>query len=371
MTADLIGILIGTKTYGQFGTTGPKSETVSFYEEAGLVHGLKPCFFRLQDLAKGTDTLRAYVLGSKGYRKTTVRIPSVIHNRAIFSNGNSNRLLERIAAERGIQVFNGQNRYDKMLIHQLLMLGPQIRPHLPETAVGSVDLLAQMMACYDSLIVKPANGSVGHGIMKLERRVTGWLLEYPERSTGKRVIRKRQFHKPPALLISRLNRQRYLIQQRLPLATSHGKPFDLRVSVQRDQTGLWQVTGIAAKVAWKGHFLTNVAQGAHVLPLEGVLAEYPHLAPERVRQDITVFALQVAEHLCLFLPNLADLGLDIGLTTEGFPMFIECNGRDQRYCFRDAGMVDEWKATYGNPIGYGRYLLDQMMLKAQAADFFV
>ncbi|WKL03644.1 hypothetical protein Q0F98_09340 [Paenibacillus amylolyticus] len=38
--------------------------------------------------------------------------------------------------------------------------------------------------------------------------------------------------------------------------------------------------------------------------------------------------------------------------------FIECNGRDQRYGFRKAGMSEHWKATYSKPMAYGRLLLE-------------
>lgn len=145
-----------------------------------------------------------------------------------------------------------------------------------------------------------------------------------------------------------------------------GQPFDLRVSVQRGAMGQWQVTGIVAKVASKRCFLTNVAQGGTVYRLEPILiAEYPHLQPKAVIKGIEQFSLQVAEHLGNHLPHMADLGLDVGITIEGFPMLIECNGKDQRYSFREAGMLQEWKATYDNPMAYARYLLDCSSAKAK------
>ena len=63
---------------------------------------------------------------------------------------------------------------------------------------------------------------------------------------------------------------------------------------------------------------------------------------------------ELEEHL----PGLADVGLDLAIARDGFPYFIECNGRDQRYSFLNGGMVDTWKQTYFNPMGYARFLLD-------------
>lgn len=47
----------------------------------------------------------------------------------------------------------------------------------------------------------------------------------------------------------------------IALATYKGRPYDLRVSVQRGTTGKWQVTGVVGKVAGAGRHVTNVAKG--------------------------------------------------------------------------------------------------------------
>lgn len=69
--------------------------------------------------------------------------------------------------------------------------------------------------------------------------------------------------------------------------------------------------------------------------------------------------LRIARTLASSLPHLADLGLDLGITEKGQIYFIECNGRDQRYGFRKAGMTETWKASYRHPMAYGRLLLEQ------------
>ncbi|CRF28773.1 Endospore coat-associated protein yheD [Mycobacterium tuberculosis] len=134
------------------------------------------------------------------------------------------------------------------------------------------------------------------------------------------------------------------------------------MSVQLGSAGEWQITGYVAKAASKSRFLTNLAQGGKVHRLEDILQEeYPHLNPRKVVRDISELALRIADHLGQHLPDLADLGMDIGLTVDGFPMFIECNGKDQRYSFREAGMLDVWKASYENPMAYAKYLLTRRM----------
>ena len=87
-----------------------------------------------------------------------------------------------------------------------------------------------------------------------------------------------------------------------------------------------------------------------------MLKDLPHLDKQKVYKEIEQLSISVVQQLESEIPNLADLGLDIGITNEGIPMFIECNGRDLRITFRDAKMLEEWKMTHATPIKYANYL---------------
>ena len=177
--------------------------------------------------------------------------------------------------------------------------------------------------------------------MRIDRTKAGWKLTYP---VSLRSV-KQQWRsivwtdkKLPAILRNRIRSTFYIVQQLLPLATFKGNPFDLRVSVQRTADGLWGVTGIVAKVAPKHTFVTNVAQGGSTYQLHTILQEeYANLDIEDIEKRIYNLSMRIASQLSARLPHMADLGLDVGITTDGHPMFIECNGRDQRYSFREAG----------------------------------
>jgi hypothetical protein len=342
-------------------------ESLVRYEKAGEQHGLSPCFFRLCDIRADSDYVRAYIKQGPRYVRAKIPMPQVIHNRGLWFHRGARRKLLNLSS-RGHTIFNQWNRYGKLRIHELLMLDPGIRPHLPHTVEGTPARLLDMMQLYGSLIVKPNSGSVGRGIMKLQSTTAGWELDYAPQAK-RRARKKIAFRSStnegtgvgaglPKVLIRRMAAQPLIIQQRLPLATLQGRPFDLRVSVQKNHTGEWQVTGINVKLAPKQAFLTNVAQGATVYTLPELLAHFPHLNLQQVYSDVCGLSLRIARQLDSKLPGMADLGLDIGLTEHGFPMFIECNGRDQRYTFREAGMTEEWQATFSNPIGYAKHLLD-------------
>lgn len=351
-----IGIILNSNVYRGIETGKTKREMISYYEEAAKQYHLTPCYFRLADIRMNSQTIQAFVYKSNTLRKHTVPLPQVIHNRAIHQNTKYVAKIQRLN-RKGIQIFNNWNRYKKLYIYHLLMQDITMRPHLPCTIEASEDSTKLMMGMFSSLIIKPNIGSIGRGILKLEQKDNLWRLHY-QKSNKSRAWGCMEFkNQLPRMLVRKLQLNDYIVQQQLPLATVADRPFDMRVSVQKSNVGNWKVIGIACKVAAKHKFVTNVAQGGSVYTLDYLLRKLPHLDPAQVKHDVEHFSLRVAHHLSLALPHLADIGLDIGITEHGYPVFIECNNRDLRYSFQKAGMLEEWKASYHNPIGYAHYLL--------------
>ncbi|WP_028547580.1 YheC/YheD family endospore coat-associated protein [Paenibacillus sp. UNC451MF] len=369
MQPSYVGILINDKLHRRLSTGDTKYEAVDFYVEAGMKYGLTPCFFRIQDVRSGNPCIKAFIKESDRFIHKTVPMPQVIHNRAIYPG---KREYDKLCSwvDSGTQLFNHWNRYGKLETHQHLMNDSTLEPHLPVTFEATEANLSIMMELYDKIIIKPDRSSIGRGVMLLQRAGDGWKLTCP---ASIRIHNKKWLNlefkgtRLPSLLKKRMRKMNYIVQQHLPLATYQGKPFDMRVSVQRDGTGEWQVTGLVVKVAAPNLFLTNVAQGGSVHRLQTILTEeYAHLQHESIIDEIHSFSLKVARQLSQSLPHMADLGLDIGMTTDGSPLFIECNGKDQRYSFQEAGMLEEWRAAFYNPIAYSHYLLNTCIMTKES-----
>lgn len=354
MGQKLVGILLNAAVHGGVPRLKTGQESLANYEEAAAAYGLTPCYLKLSDIDTQSGFSRAYIKGSKGYRSNIIPTPEVIHNRAIYDQGSSG--VERLLLQ-GIQVYNTCNRYGKDQIHGLLAQNRELQSVLPATSAGTSGL-KEMMDSYPDLILKPCRGSVGNGVMRLTRRSAGrWIWSFsPLRS-------KRWYSVPvhqkalPGALRARLSSVPYLVQERIPLAEIGGRPFDLRVTVQRGWGGEWQVTGMFAKRAAPGGFVSNIARGGEALnPSSALEQAFPGEAAARIRMSVLSLSLAIARVLEQSLPGLADLGLDIGVTNDGRLYFIECNGRDQRYGFRKAGLSQVWKDSYRRPMGYARYL---------------
>lgn len=356
MGNNYVGILVNSGTYRGIPSGKPKQESLSCYEEAGKRYGITPCYIRLADLHPDKKEAVAFVKGKYGYVRKTVPIPRVIHNRALYFRKESHDRIKELVRQ-GIQIFNETNRYGKIVIDRILRGEPEVVGHLPETMLYTADNLKLMMQRHDALILKPNNASLGQGVIKLLRCSSGWRLYYPAGKAGVKTAYARAKDMPKAVAPF-TSRKKYIIQQYIPLAAYNGRPFDLRVVVQRDGSGQWQVTGIIGKVAGAGRYITNVANGGAVGRIEQLLpAALPYFPLQELKERIEAVSLTIAKRMELKLPHLADLGFDIGITGQGEVKFIESNGCGRRYGFLKARMYDIWRATYNNPIAYADFLL--------------
>jgi glutathione synthase/RimK-type ligase-like ATP-grasp enzyme len=350
-----IGIMLNDFTYQRIPFGQTSHEQLPFYEEAGNHYGLIPCYFRMGDIEPGMKQIQAFVMDKdQRYKIMSVPTPKVIHNRSYSrENGPHKRKIERLMEE-GIVIFNLWTRYDKLRISNLLMQYDHLQPFLPDTLAATPTHIFEMLNRYDSLIVKPSFGSLGSGIMKIEKKGKEYLLNHLTK--GLKITFSEEL---PALFLKEISARLYIVQEFIPLLTFEGRPFDLRVSVQRNGTGSWQVTGICGKAAKMGSFVTNVATGGSIFVFEELLRQ-SELNAEIVKKNTEKVAIQFAKALGNQLEGLADVGFDIGLRQNGEPVLIECNFKDLRYSFRLANMLEEWKQTYFNPVAYGRYIYDRL-----------
>lgn len=356
-----VGIMYGKLRYGQLRNGNVKlKKQLSFFEEAAKRNGVSLCYFRLIDIEPGRYYIKAYVLGEKGYELKEVPRPTVIYHR-VFDRKKVRSKIQALIKD-GITFFN-EKTYDngKFPIYTILSNDSKLSKQLPFTLKATENNIKAMMEKYDSLILKPNLGRIGKGLMKIEKMGEEWCLSYTEKSKAGKTRKKIYFQSElPDILTKKIKSHFYIVQERINLATYNNNPFDIRVIVQRNNKGEWETTAFIVKVAKKGYFVTNVGQGGTTYPLQTILKQHPHLSYNKVSQDISNFTINIAKHLSENLPHIGCLGVDIGMTNDGIPYFIEVNYLTDFLVlvFRNNELVfEEWKKVFTTPIDYASYLV--------------
>jgi len=213
--------------------------------------------------------------------------------------------------------------HGKLSKHRIMSQSPALSQALPETHVMNLDVFWQMLGKYGNVIVKPSGSYGGSGVIQVAQRGKG---KYTVRFES--VVK--HFNSKPALgdFIHGRAAKGCIVQRRIALARVDGRPFDLRVMVQRKNTSsAWIVTGKLAKVAGKGFIVTNIKRShGKVTTVESAIARAKLSAKKAdLLGQIDKLALQTAAHLGQHYRNLRSVGLDLGIDRNGKVWIIEAN----------------------------------------------
>jgi len=345
-----IGVLVDKNTLAKSMRGRSTTERIGLYRSVARELGIDIIVFSIENVSTSQNRLTGYVPTPSGWKRAYAAIPTVIHKRVLYRSNAPLQKLKRLH-RRGTIFINPPLMQNKAKMSRTLANDLAVRPHLPQTFPYRWDLLAALLDRGVGIVLKPRVGSVGQGIMRLIPR-DGERVELTKSSTrllSRAALRRR--------IRASIGSRRYLMQQYVNLARYHGRPFDLRVPVQRDESGRWRLSGMVAKVANKHAFLTNAGQGGLLLPGETALRHaFPTSTPDIV-QRVGEVAVNVAKAVAREHPYAADLGLDMGVDVDGKPWLIEVNSRDQRYTFHEAGMEDAFRSLYRNPLAFCAHLM--------------
>ncbi|MDR6549288.1 YheC/YheD family protein [Paenibacillus qinlingensis] len=207
--------------------------------------------------------------------------------------------------------------------YKLLRKSKKLQAALPETDWLSVSSFWRMLPKYGQLILKPTGSYGGSGVLQVK---TSGNSAYEVQDGAKH----RTYHDPEDLnaFIKKKANKNYIVQQRIHLATKNGRPFDLRVMVQRHSKSPWQVTGMLAKVAGKGYIITNIRRsGGRVVTVESALrgSELKDMPTSELLAELHNVALRSAEQLGPSYRWVKTMGIDMAFDKQGNVWIIEVN----------------------------------------------
>ncbi|MCR2804165.1 YheC/YheD family protein [Paenibacillus soyae] len=240
---------------------------------------------------------------------------------------------------------------DKWAKTRVMLRDAGLRPHIPETKRFGRATLRSMLDRYRMVYVKPTHGSLGQGVMRVEKEDGGG---YGYQLAGKR----RSFAGFDALyraIVKDKRSKSYLVQKGVHALQYEGRAYDLRLVVQRAPYGGFEATGTVARVASPGKIVTNGSQGGTILTAEQVLA--PYMSPmnrNRLLKQLDGIGVATIKRLRRRYPKMLEIGLDIAVDRNLKPWILEVNTTPDHCPFailQDQTMIRRI-IHYGR--GYGR-----------------
>ncbi|MEI7026947.1 YheC/YheD family protein [Paenibacillus sp. y28] len=237
---------------------------------------------------------------------------------------------------------------------KILEKHPLIRKHIPATAKMTSASLKAMLAKYSMVYVKPVCGTHGIGVMRVEQ-LHGGPFRYRYQS-GTKVRRFTDFAKLYQSLKSMTRGKAYLVQKGIHLLKHGGRPFDIRVMVQRNPKGVWEHTAMIGRVAHPKKIVTNFHNGGRLLSVPALLSSHVRAARKKTPiRRMGLLGLQVARKLGSRYPGMMEIGVDVALDARLKPWVLEVNTKPDPYIFRALRDKSVFRKVVRYAKAYGKF----------------
>ncbi|MGE5561312.1 MAG: YheC/YheD family protein [Chloroflexota bacterium] len=354
----LIGILTaGHLTRGRLDRRSPFTYQSYLFENlaraARRMHGLVFAFEPVGlDWVAGRIDGWTWVGGS--WREVRMPFPDAVYNRV------PNRRLEAqervqatlaTLARSGVPVFN-PHFIDKEELYESLLADPEVSHFLPPTKpLRHYSQVTDSLAESPIVYLKPRFGSLGNGIVRLER-VSANLIRVRYRSNNKNHSRLLPQREMREFVSSLTEGKDYVCQRGIELPLYRGRPFDFRILTQKDGAGVWRLTGMGVRVAGAGAITTHVPSGGSIARVDRVLSSVFGRDADRVAGNLRAAIATIAPAIERDLnETFGELSMDLGVDRLGNVWFFEANSKPHKFD-EDAIRLPSWDRT----IQYAAYL---------------
>ncbi|PYI52704.1 YheC/YheD family protein [Paenibacillus flagellatus] len=212
----------------------------------------------------------------------------------------------------------------KLVKTRLLVRDRELSRHVPDTREFARRVLAEMLDRYGLVYLKPDTGSLGVGVMRIEKRGREYRCQ-----SGVNMFAFRSVSGMFGFVRSRMGGRRYLIQQGIRTLTREGRPFDFRVMIQKNPSRRWEPTGTVGRVARPRKAVTNGSQGGTIFRAVDLLRPFARAdgADKAVLRRMDRLARRTAARFGRAYPAMNELGLDIAVDRRLYPWILEVNTR--------------------------------------------
>ncbi|MGD8189281.1 YheC/YheD family protein [Brevibacillus ginsengisoli] len=321
-------------------------------ELGAIVFLFSPADVRIQE-----GKVRGYVPSSQGgWLERWFRRPDVVIDRFRYTPNQSFREYVQFRNNSSM-VFANNRLANKWRVHQVLWKDEQMRQWLPETCHYQPTAFRNMLAKHKYVFVKPSNGTGGRGILRIKKTANGYELLG---RTKQRNIIQVKLTTPQALsyrVKSWAQGELFVVQQGLALDLIPGRTVDIRLLIQKNSEGQWDITGMGVRVGGSKSATSNLHGGGKAVPAVEFLT--PRFGSEQTLSIIGEcheLAHRAAGALENHFGRLIELGLDIGIDVNGRAWLIEVNPKPGREIFRELGQKTIYRQAIRRPIEYAMYL---------------
>ncbi|MFT9486396.1 MAG: YheC/YheD family protein [Tepidibacillus sp.] len=331
-----IGPIVGILTTSGFKTFRGNRKNFIDIIQTGIKTGVLVYVFTPESIEQGSKTVKAhlYYPEQKKWDSVSMPLPDVVYNRIPTRREERLPIVQQtiqFLETEGIPFFN-PHFFNKWSLYQWMGESHELAPILPDTAILERTRLQNLLKKYQMLYLKPIHGKAGIGFMKVQKKDNLFNLTYQ----AQQITYHQQFVDFNHLWkkVKKLaNNKEYIIQQGIHLSTYQGRPYDIRVLVQKNGKGQWHMTGMGIRVAGEQSITTHVPQGGYIQSVDTVFHEtFGNELTEKWKHKTALLTTKIAQHIEKKVGHsLGEMSMDLGIDKNGDIWFFEANAKPMEF----------------------------------------
>ncbi|MGO4271595.1 YheC/YheD family protein, partial [Paenibacillus sp. TAF58] len=204
--------------------------------------------------------------------------------------------------------YRSQSVKSKWIKTKWLVKHRKLKKFIPRTMLFNRKNLDLMLSAFSIIYFKPTGGTGGADIIRIKRKDSGYQTQL------KSVKSYYSSRKGLYIKLRRFSKNRpFLLQQGIRLATTKGRPFDVRVMVQKTTKGQWVSSAVFAKIGRPGKVATNYHQGGKLGYFFQTMAGagYKSASIRRKEAKLERLGCTVGNQFDSYKKGFRELGLDV------------------------------------------------------------
>ncbi|HWI55395.1 MAG TPA: YheC/YheD family protein [Desulfobacteria bacterium] len=309
--------------------------------------------FSLNEL-RGTNCIEGwyYDPGQKKWLQKEFPWPQVLYDRATFpyaSQREKAKEFRRALKHFGQTMFlNTRSVFGKGYTSDILSKMPILSKYLPFNVENPSPLTVEgMVKRYSSVFIKTEHGSNLQGVLKVTRQNRSYVM-----SGRYETYTFPSFRELWVTIRSIVKTDPFVAQEGVRAALYQSQPLNVRTIVQKNGTGVWEVTLVKPWIA-----STPDVRGC---PLQWTRTMMDIFSSSdktaSIYSEICNVSLAVCKTLEAHIGSLGELGIDLMIDSSGHPWIIEVNGKTNKIFFLKDEKPGAYYNLYYNPIAYACFL---------------
>ncbi|MDQ0220313.1 YheC/YheD family protein [Peribacillus cavernae] len=214
---------------------------------------------------------------------------------------------------------------DKLHVYHKIKRGKDFEQYLiPTDELTNTKKLTDMLGLYQKVIIKPASGHQGEGIVFIEKTGKG---TYTINESGQ--ISTSNKEEMLNLVSQKMKEREYVVQRFLTFQMKSGQVYDFRLHVQKNGEGKWTITSIFPRIGPIGTITSNMGSGGYTGFFDEFLQKEYKNAWYDMKRKLEQFSISFSNHFDNLYDDVSfdELGIDVGVDEDRKLWVIEVNWR--------------------------------------------